>query len=92
MHSIGRGSAATRLLYFGFEYCRGHRYPSLSKVVCCQVEGRAVHPSRGVLTNVVRLSVIGKPPYSEGPGPLQKAVTPWEKIHPLPPHAFKVCV
>ena len=40
-NGLRRGSAAARLLGFGFESRRGNGCPSLVSVVCCQVEGTA---------------------------------------------------
>ena len=49
-------------------------------VVCYQISSlrRTDHSSRGILTNVVCLSVIMKPRHLEDPGPLG-AVSPWNK-------------
>jgi hypothetical protein len=47
----------------GFESRRGRGYVSCDCCVCCKVDVSATahHPSRGVIPNVVYLSVISEP-------------------------------
>jgi hypothetical protein len=61
-----------RLLRFGFESRRGHECLSVGSVVSFQVEVsvRCDHSSRGVLQNVVCLSVIMKLRQPGGLGPI----------------------